>query len=228
MGVHNGHRERLKNRFIEHGLVNFNELNALELLLFYAIPRKDTNELAHALLDRFETLSGVFEASFQELTEVPGIGENAATLILLIPQIIRKCFETKDGNVEFITNSEAAGRYFVPRFMFEKEEVVYLLCLDAQKRVISCTEMGRGVVNSVQTSVRRIVETALKKRACSVILAHNHPDGLAIPSREDDIVTKQVCTSLDLVGIPLIDHIIVSGDDFVSYADSGFLGLYRY
>ena len=115
MGVHNGHRERLKNRFIEHGLVNFNELNALELLLFYAIPRKDTNELAHALLDRFETLSGVFEASFQELTEVPGIGENAATLILLIPQIIRKCFETKDGNVEFITNSEAAGRYFVPR-----------------------------------------------------------------------------------------------------------------
>lgn len=125
-------------------------------------------------------------------------------------------------------NSSDAGRYFVPRFMYEQDEVVYLLCLDGQKRVIKCAEMGRGVVNCVETSIRRIVETALKYKSSSVILAHNHPDGLALPSSEDDMVTKQVSTALALVGVSLEDHIIVAGDDFVSFADSGIMRLYRY
>ena len=90
MGVHDGHRERLRARFAEHGLESFNELNALELLLCYAIPRRDTNELAHRLLDAFGSLSGVFQASMQELTSIPGIGENAAALILMVPQIVEK------------------------------------------------------------------------------------------------------------------------------------------
>lgn len=92
MGVHDGHRERLRWRFIEHGLKNFNELNSLELLLFFAIPRRDTNELAHTLLARFGTLAGVFDASYEELTSVPGVGENAAALIMLVPQILKKSY----------------------------------------------------------------------------------------------------------------------------------------
>ena len=90
MGVHDGHRERLKSRFLEHGIDSFNDLNALELLLFYAIPRRDTNVIAHALLDRFGGLSGVFEASVPELTDVPGVGENAALLLKLVPQMMKK------------------------------------------------------------------------------------------------------------------------------------------
>lgn len=228
MGVHDGHRDRLRARFLEHGLDNFNELNALELLLFYAIPRRDTNEIAHALLACFGSLEGVFLASERELLQVPGIGTNAAALIRLVPQLMKKSALSRPNRRETIMNSSDAGRYFIPRFMYEQDEVVYLLCLDAQKRVIKCAEMGRGVVNCVETSIRRIVETALKYKSSSVILAHNHPDGLALPSSEDDMVTKQVNTALALVGVSLEDHIIVAGDDFVSFADSGIMRLYRY
>lgn len=228
MGVHDGHRDRLRARFLEYGLDNFNDLNALELLLFYAIPRRDTNEIAHALLECFGSLEGVFYASERELLQVPGIGTNAAALICLVPQLMKKSALSRPDRREVIMNSSDAGRYFVPRFMYEQDEVVYLLCLDGQKRVIKCAEMGRGVVNCVETSIRRIVETALKYKSSSVILAHNHPDGLALPSSEDDMVTKQVSTALALVGVSLEDHIIVAGDDFVSFADSGIMRLYRY
>lgn len=228
MGVHDGHRDRLRARFLEYGLDNFNDLNALELLLFYAIPRRDTNEIAHALLECFGSLEGVFYASERELLQIPGIGTNAAALIRLVPQLMKKSALSRPDRREVIMNSSDAGRYFVPRFMYEQDEVVYLLCLDGQKRVIKCAEMGRGVVNCVETSIRRIVETALKYKSSSVILAHNHPDGLALPSSEDDMVTKQVSTALALVGVSLEDHIIVAGDDFVSFADSGIMRLYRY
>lgn len=162
MGVHDGHRERLRWRFIEHGLKNFNELNSLELLLFFAIPRRDTNELAHTLLARFGTLAGVFDASYEELTSVPGVGENAAALIMLVPQILKKSYVARGEETAYITNSTEAGKYLVPRFMFEKDEIALLLCLDTQKRVLSCTEIGRGVVNAVNASPRKVVETALK------------------------------------------------------------------
>ncbi len=227
MGIHDGHRERMKERFKEHGLQSFSELNALELLLFYAIPRRDTNELAHALINRFGSLAGVFEASLHELCEVPGVGESTAQLIMLVPQITKLSMVTKANEIAYITNSDEAGKYFLPRFMLEREEVLLLASLNSQKRVIACNEMGRGVVNSVMTSNRRIVETALKNRASSVIIAHNHPDGYAIPSREDDIATQQIMSSLATVGIPLVDHIVVAGDDFISYADSGLLTLYK-
>ena len=197
-------------------------------MLFYAIPRRDTNEIAHALLECFGSLEGVFYASERELLQVPGIGTNAAALIRLVPQLMKKSALSRPDRREVIMNSSDAGRYFVPRFMYEQDEVVYLLCLDGQKRVIKCAEMGRGVVNCVETSIRRIVETALKYKSSSVILAHNHPDGLALPSSEDDMVTKQVSTALALVGVSLEDHIIVAGDDFVSFADSGIMRLYRY
>ena len=223
MSVHDGHRERLKNRFIEHGLDNFDEINALELLLFFAVPRKDTNETAHMLLDRFGSLQGVFDAHYNELREVKGVGDNAALLITLIPRLMRKALIGKKEKGAFVTNSSSAGEYLVPRFMCEQDEVLYLLCLDSAKRVICCQEMNRGVVNEVEANIRKIVEAALKNRASSAILAHNHPDGIALPSREDDYVTKMVRQSLKLVNIPLVDHIIVSGDDYVSYADSNML-----
>ena len=223
MGVHDGHRARLRANFAENGLDGFNELNSLELLLFYAIPRRDTNELAHALLDRFDSLDGVFEASMHELMSVEGVGENAAALIRLIPEIMRKSRIAKASEVKVIASSAQAGRYFVPRFLYQEDESLVLLCLDSQKRVISCVELSRGVVNSVEANVRKIVETALRYRAVCVIMAHNHPDGVALPSEEDNLITKQVSSALCSVSIPLVDHIIVAGEEYFSYADSGML-----
>ena len=213
----------MKARYRDHGLDNFNDVNVLELLLFYAIPRKDTNELAHALLDHFGSLDRIFEASVPELEEVPGIGENTALLITLVPQITRRYLMAKGNCICSITSYAEAGKYLVPRLMFEKEEKLLLLCLDAKKSVISCVTLGSGVINAVDVNVRKVVENAVRNRASSVILAHNHPSGVALPSREDERITREIASALKLVGIPLDDHIIVAGDDFVSFADSGLI-----
>ena len=215
----------MKARYKDHGLDNFNDVNVLELLLFYAIPRKDTNEIAHALLDHFGSLDRVFEASIPELEAVPGVGESSALLISLIPQIMRRYLTVKGSCVSTISGSADAGRYLVPRLMFEKDEKLLLLCLDAKKSVISCINLGSGVVNAVDVNVRKVVENAVRHRANTVILAHNHPGGVALPSREDERITLEIAAALKLVGIPLVDHIIVAGDDYVSFADSGMMSL---
>ena len=227
MGVHDGHRDRLRQSYLEHGLMSMNDINALELLLFYAIPRRDTNEIAHRLLDRFGSLDGVFSASAEELIEVDGIGENAAALLTLIPEIMKKSRVSKTREIRQIRSSDEAGAYLLPYFLNERDEVVYLLCLDTKRAVICCAEMSRGVVNSVDTGIRRIVEKALKARACSAIIAHNHPDGIALPSREDEVFTRALFNALETVGIRLEDHIIVAEDDYISMADTGLLCMRR-
>ncbi len=223
MSVHDGHRERMKSSFKKNGLDSMNDVNALELLLFYAIPRRDTNVIAHELLDHFGSLSRVFSASIQELCAVEGVGENTAVLISMIPQLVRKSMVSDAEKITVIKNSKDAGKYLVPRFAFEQDEVALLVCLDSQKRVIGCFELGRGVVNKVSVDVRKVVELALRYKASSVILSHNHPDSFALPSLADTAMTEQIYRSLRLVGITLADHIIVSGEDYVSYLDSGML-----
>lgn len=224
MGVHDGHRDRLKSRFAEHGLESFNDINALELLLFYAIPRKDTNVMAHDLVDRFGSLSGVFDASLRELTEVPGIGENTALLIKLVPQMMKKCQLSKVNDIRVFRSSNDLGRFLVPRFMDERDELALLLCLDSRKSLICCRVLNRGVVNAVDITVRRLVELALKNKAASLVLAHNHPEGIALPSREDEAFTRKAGEALRLMGMELVDHIIVAGDRYFSMRDSGLCG----
>ncbi len=224
MGVHDGHRDRLKSRFAEHGLESFNDINALELLLFYAIPRKDTNVMAHDLVDRFGSLSGVFDASLRELTEVPGIGENTALLIKLVPQMMKKCQLSKVNDIRVFRSSNDLGRFLVPRFMDERDEMALLLCLDSRKSLICCRVLNRGVVNAVDITVRRLVELALKNKAASLVLAHNHPEGIALPSREDEAFTRKAGEALRLMGMELVDHIIVAGDRYFSMRDSGLCG----
>ena len=224
MGVHDGHRERLKSRFLEHGMDSFNDLNALELLLFYAIPRRDTNEIAHALLDRFGGLNGVFAASISELTDVPGVGQNAALLIKLVPQMMKKCELSKVREMRNFRSSSQLSQYLVPRFLEEQEEVVLALFLDTRNNLLCCQVLNRGVVNAVDISIRLLIEYALKNKAAAVVLAHNHPDGVALPSREDEAFTRKAQDALRLMGIGMLDHIIVAGKNSFSMRDSGFFG----
>lgn len=222
MSVHDGHRERMKHRFSEHGLENFDDHNVLELLLFYALPRSDVNPLAHALLDRFGSLSAVFDAPAEELVKVPGIGDSAALLIKLIPQVSRRYLMSRSSFDDILDSPKKAGRYLLPRFYAERDEIVYVICLDAKCMVLCCRLLFRGSVNSANVSIRKIVETALTYNATSVILAHNHTSGIAIPSLEDQATTRRIEAALKAVDITLADHIIVADDDFVSLADSGF------
>ena len=223
MGIHDGHRQRMKNRFLQYGLDNFDDVNALELLLFFAAPRRDTNGLAHALLDRFGSLSAVLDASAEELQSVDGVGENAAALLGLIPAVSRRYMIGKTPDTLPVDDPASAGRYFLPRFMYEREEVVLALLLDARKKPILCRELGRGVVNAAEVSARKLAELCLERKASAVILAHNHPSGVALPSAEDETVTARLARALGLIGVELSDHIIVAGCEYVSMRECGLL-----
>ncbi|NCC67325.1 MAG: DNA repair protein RadC [Clostridia bacterium] len=223
MSIHDGHRKRLKNRFLEQGLDGFDDHNVLELFLFYALPRQDTNPVAHALLDRFGSLDSVFEAPVEELAKVAGIGENSAVFLKLVPAVARRYEMERNRPEKIIDSSEKAGAFLVPLYMLERDEVVYVMCLDAKGKLLCCKELFRGVANTTEISLRKIAELALSKNASSVIISHNHTSGIALPSAEDERATKLIKDTLERIGIELKDHIIVAGDDFISMADSRLL-----
>lgn len=222
MTIHKGHRQRLKDRFLREGLDNFEELYVLELLLYYCIPRIDTNPIAHALLDHFGSLTAVFAATPEELQKVPGIGENAATFLTLIPQAGRY-YQIKRAETGDILHTIAqCGNYLVPYFYGRENETVFLLCLDAKCKVLGCKLVGEGSVNSANIPIRRVVEIALNTNATTVVLAHNHPSGLALPSHDDIETTLRLARAMDAVEITLADHIVVADNDFVSMTQSGY------
>lgn len=221
MSIHIGHRQRLKDRFRAEGLDHFDERHVLELLLFYAIPQRDTAPLARELLDHFGSLSQVLDASAAELEKVNGVGSNVSTLLTLITQISRYYLVQRTSNITILNTTELCGQYLMQHFHGRRNETVFVLCLDAKCKVLCCKEVGEGSVNSANIPIRRIVEIALSVNATTVILAHNHPSGLAIPSNEDILTTKRVAMALDTVEICLADHIVVADDDFVSMAQSG-------
>ena len=223
MSIHDGHRQRLKKRFLNEGLDSFEPIQVLELLLFYCIPRQDTNPIAHRLLDHFGSFAQVMEASPEELKKVSGIGDSVATFLSLVTSAGRYYHDQSKNVTGILTDLEECGNYLVPKFFGRRNETVFLLCLDAKCKVLCCKEVGEGSVNSAAVPIRRIVEMALGVNATSVVLAHNHPSGVALPSEEDRQITLQIQQALATMSIALVDHIIVADGDFVSMAASGML-----
>lgn len=220
MSIHDGHRQRLRERFLKDGLDNFDKIQVLELLLFYCVPRKDTNVLAHDLLDHFGSFEGVMDATPAELMKVPGVGENVATFLSLLKAVWRY-YQIESGRAHKpLKTLEECGAYLLPYFVNQNMEMVYLLCLDAKCKVICCRLVGEGSVNSANVSVRKIVETALNANATSVVLAHNHPSGVAIPSGEDIQTTMRLSKALRAVEVILVDHLVIADGDYVSIAQS--------
>lgn len=221
--AHAGHRARMKQRFLRYGLDNFDDHNVLELLLFYAQPRQDTNAIAHRLLDTFGDLAGVFAATPEELMTVSGIKENAATLIRLVAETGRRSMIACAGSGTVLDSVQSMGEYLLPRFLYCRVETVYLVCLDCARRVTDCCRLGEGGLDYVRVDTRKIVQTVLMKDAAYVVLAHNHTNGIALPSHEDIETTKYLQKALEPVGVRLLDHIVVAAGDFVSLAQSGLL-----
>ena len=224
MSIHDGHRQRLKQRFLEEGLESFTDIQVLELLLFFSVPRQDTNPIAHALLDHFGSLYQVLEAPVEELRKVKGVGEQSALLLSLMNDVARYYQVDRTMREKILPTVQACGEYLVPFFFGRNVETVFLLCLDAKCKALCCVPVHRGSITVASISVRKIVQTALNQNAASVVLAHNHPSGYALPSQEDLDTTRTLQTALQSVGIVLADHIIVADDDYVSLADDGYLG----
>jgi len=224
VGIHDGHREKMRRRFLSGGLEQFADHEALELLLYYAIPRRDTNPIAHALMDRYGSLSAVLAAPVEDLQKVEGIGENAAILLKLVPRLCGKARLADADRQELILNTASrAGAYLLERFYGQRSEVIYQLCLDRKGKLLACKKLGEGSIASAALDIRKLVENAILHSASSVVLAHNHPSGVASPSVEDYAATDRSRAALETIGVALADHIIVADGDYVSLAESGYL-----
>lgn len=222
MGAHDGHRRRMLETFLASGIDGMHQHEILEMLLFFAIPRRDTNETAHLLIETFGSISAVFDAPVEELVKVEGIGMNAASLIKMIPQLAR-AYLSDSHNPVIITSFEDAAACLLPKFIGRTKETVFLLCLDNKNKVIACLKVGEGSVNSTEISTRRIAELAMKYNAAAIVMAHNHPGGTAIPSKDDIATTKKLIDFCSGIGMPLLDHLVVSDGDYVSMAQTGTL-----
>jgi DNA repair protein RadC len=212
--MHDGHRERIRQRIIKEGTDNFEEHQLLEALLFFSIPRADTNETAHRLIDEFGSLAGVLSASREELMNVEGVGETSALLIKLVAGVNRKIAlsENKEG-VCYDTIGKIC-RYLANIYVGITVERVYMMMFDNGMKLIDCVRICDGSVNAAVMQPRVMVEKALLKHASAVVVAHNHPNGIAVPSGDDITTTEMLRSAFDLMGIQLIEHIIIAGRSY--------------
>ena len=221
--IHDGHRGRVKDEFRKMGLGHFPAHKVLELLLFYAIPRGDTNETAHHLLERFGSLQGVLDAPPELLKRTPGIGDEAATYLHLLGRVVPLYLEPPKGGRGAIKDAQQAKEFMRHKFRGEQGECVYLACLGNNGKVIFCEKIAHGSGKRVDIAPAQIVRAALLCSAVKVLIAHNHPDGICNPSREDLHATKLLAEELRRVDIAMFDHIIVAPDGAYSLAEHGLI-----
>lgn len=220
---HTGHRKRLKKKFIENGFDIFEPHEALEMYLFYAIPRKDTNPLAHRLLDRYLTIGGVCDAPIDELQKEFGLSESAAVFLKMLPEMSRLYTESKLSD-DYVIDYETLGDVFKTKFIGRTNEAVALMLGDAKGKMIYFDIVSKGSLNSASMPIRKIVDLSLRHNAKTAFIAHNHPSGSALPSREDIDTTQTIFETLDSIDVELVDHFIVTDDDYVSLRQSGIAG----
>lgn len=214
--MHEGHRERMRNRAAKQGLSGMEPHNILELLLFYTIPRGDTNETAHRLINTFGSLSAVLEAPIEELVKVSGVGEKTALFLHLLPEISKAYLKDTVKSGAVLDTPEKAGEYLRPFFIGSTNEIVVLACLDNKSEVKNCTVISEGSLNISEVSKRKVVETVLRNNASVVIMAHNHPNGVAAPSKKDIEVTYEIASLIRTIDVRLADHIIFAGGEWLS------------
>lgn len=217
--VHEGHRERMRNKYVNKGIEVFEQHEILEMLLFYAIPRKNTNDIAHRLLEVCGSLSAVFDAPIDILMQ-QGLSYNAAVLLHMIPDLSRAYQSDKFDNEEKIITDENIGKKMVHLFAGKNEECVYAFFLDAKGKEKYSGIISKGDASSAPLFSKDIVSIAARCKAVTVIIAHNHPSGVAFPSRADLEATADIADALDTIGIHLADHIIVADRDYISLSST--------
>ncbi len=219
--VHKGHRQRVREKFLREGLDVFEPHEALELMLYYAVPYKDTNPMAHKLLEQFGSISSIFDAKPEYLRQL-GYSDNVISLIKLIPQINRLYMTDKSLVKDKTVNFNELGEYFMPRFYGRSEETLYLLLTDFKDRELYSGVISKGSINSTDVPLRRILELSLSYNAKCAVLAHNHPRGSILPSSKDLDTTALICESLKNINVRLLDHIILNDNEYFSLANSRF------
>ncbi|HHU01912.1 MAG: JAB domain-containing protein [Christensenellales bacterium] len=221
--MHKGHRARLRQRFIKAGLEGFAPHEVLELLLTFAIPRRDTNPIAHALIRRFGSLHGVFEAKYAELIKVEGIGEQAATLISLMLPTMRKYLLSKGSEKTVLTDISSYKSFARSLLIGETYEHFEVVSLDAKSCVISTERVASGDEGLAMVSIRRVISFLLRSGSAAALIAHNHPQGDAQPSKADIELTDKINSLCIELGITLLDHVIIAGTKAFSFRENNLL-----
>ena len=216
MRDHSGHRDRLRKKFLLGDTDSLEDHEILELALFYAIPRKNTNETAHNLLDKFGSVSAVFDAPINALKEVNGIGENAAIFIKLVRSLTRLYHEKKYSPEKKCLSMKEINDLLARKFIGRNEEAVAIVLLDAKGKISFDGIINKGSVNGVDLYIRKMIELVTLYNASSMIMAHNHPSGVAVPSPNDLHSTEKIYDLFRSMSVSLLDHIIVADNDYIS------------
>ena len=219
--VHSGHRKRVRQEFLEHG---FNEKTPphkiLEMLLFYSIPRRDTNVIAHNLLNKFGSINGVLDAPSDELMKIDGVTENTVALFKLILPVSSAYFSDKVAKNNKFTSSDSMGEFIKAKYIGFTKEVLAITSLNANGGFLGFDIVSEGDSTAVELSFRKVIETVMKRNASYVVISHNHPKANALPSQSDVELTKRIASLLSSINVQLIDHIVIGFDDYVSMAQS--------
>lgn len=208
--MHEQHRQRMKERYLREGFENFATHELIEMLLYYSQPRKDTNPCAHALLEQFGSLKGIMEATVDDLTTVEGVGEHSAILLKLVAELLRRYaidLGKKIGGYDTLTK---VCDFIYRRFIGIHHERLYLMIFNNRMSMTDCYAIADGTINTSDAPIRLIAEKCLQRKASSVIVAHNHPDGLLVPSTADLDFTDALQETLDLINVSLVEHLIVN------------------
>ena len=212
---HEGHRQRLKKRFVKDGFEHFEPHNILEMALFYSSPRQDTNGLAHELIARFGSLAAVCDAPYDALRRVPGVGDETAIFLKMLPEFARMYTQSKQEARPLLTEPEDAEAFFGPRFIGRTVEVFMAAFLNGRGELIGADVFSEGIDSAVLMDVKAVARRAIALSAAAVVVAHNHPYGFAVPSAQDIVMTDRLAAALNAVGVQLCDHLIFSRDDCV-------------
>ena len=216
---HAGHRQRMKERYLVSGLEGFSSHEVLEMLLYYAIPQKDTNALGHRLENTFGNLSNVLEADYADLLQVEGITPHMATLLCLCGDIARRYNAELTGRVTHLYDTARLAAHVLPWFYGRREESVLLVSMDNKRKHLNTTRIFTGSVNSTQFNIRPVIQQALRDNATQIALAHNHPNGYAFPSVADIETTRRFAEALLPLEICLVDHLVVAETEVLSMAE---------
>lgn len=218
--VHDGHRERMRNKYFRMGLDAFEPHEALEMLLFFSRRQGNTNPLAHELIDHFGSVAAVLSASPDQLMQIKGVGENTAMLISMILPMYRLCMIDKNPRPDVFTGVEDCAKYLQAYFKDKTEEEFVIMFFDNSLHLISFEVISKGVNNASPVSQRKMLESIVKANAASAVISHNHPGGNSLPSRPDAHTTIGVRNLLKTFSVELLDHIVVGADDYVSMISS--------
>ena len=225
---HTGHRQRMRARVEQYGLESLAPHEALEYVLYITNTRKDTNGLAHVLMDRFGDFAGVLDASEEDLLTVEGVGPSTARMLHLLPQISRYYGRSRTSTTRCIKTTEQMGSYLMAKFAWSDYERAMLVSLDSRKRVRAAVWLREGTSDRVSLDIKNVVAAAIKGGTDAVVLCHNHPNGVALPSLEDMDATGSIARALGLVNVHLLDHFILTDTEYFSMRDANRLPIYDF